>query len=115
MLDLNNNWNKVAPITLQYTSTARDMDLVSGRIKQFYFPTGNISLSSLTKLYSDRYFFQCTSKSASFWAQQGAAVYPYIFSYQGNFTILNAMGINDYYGEFFGLTTRIPHQGLFAE
>lgn len=51
--ELNKNFNKIAPILMQYKHTVYNADVVSNKIRAFYFgdkDTDNLSISELIKV-----------------------------------------------------------------
>lgn len=93
---MNENWNYVAPITFLYdASNYPDLsedtrDQISRQIRGFYFGQDKIGperSTNLTNVYSDRHFNHGVTKTAILQAKY-SPVYPYIFTYMGEYTYL---------------------------
>ncbi|CAL8125459.1 unnamed protein product [Orchesella dallaii] len=89
---LNQEWNHVAPKTFMYDGHFPDKDLpeISQKIKKFYFGSDPISLENkqtLADLYSDTWFLLPTLAVADEMTKNGMAVYPYLLSYWGGWSL----------------------------
>ncbi|CAL8075222.1 unnamed protein product [Orchesella dallaii] len=91
--NMNEDWNYVAPITLYYDKRyipEEERNQISRTIRGFYFGGRKVepnSATNLTNLYSDRLFNWGTRTAAMLQAKL-SPVYPYIFGFIGDFTML---------------------------
>jgi carboxylesterase type B len=104
--DINENWRKVLPITLEYdefyTNFTRHHKLeVSMKIRKFYFqerPINEETRQQLTNVYSDRFFNHGVRKGALLMAKH-TPVYMYMFAHnRGDYSILKFYGIEEVQG-----------------
>ncbi|ODM91504.1 Esterase FE4 [Orchesella cincta] len=90
--ELNNEWNKIAPLTFSYDIhfPVENLAEISQKVKKFYFGSEPITLKNkqaLADLYSDTWFLLPSISVAGELARNGVSVYPYIFSYWGSWTL----------------------------
>ncbi|ODM96730.1 Esterase E4 [Orchesella cincta] len=93
---LNDEWKQVAPIAFCYEGFFPDKKLpaISKKIKKFYFGTDPITLENkqaLVNLYSDVLFLLPSLFAADEMARNGFTVYPYKFSYSGEWSLRQAL------------------------
>ena len=58
----------------------------SVNLKNLYFADGDIQEDKLTQLHTDFFFYRGARLTVDFHSFQGFRVYPYIFSYRGDFS-----------------------------
>ncbi|CAG7819169.1 unnamed protein product [Allacma fusca] len=106
LTDINENWKRVFPITLDYDEiytnfTSKQQLEVSMKVRKFYFQDGPINagkLNHLTNVYSDRFFFHGVRKAALAMAKH-VPVYLYIFAHnRGDFSMIRLYGTDKILG-----------------
>jgi carboxylesterase type B len=104
--DMNENWEKVLPITLQYdelyTNLTQNGQLeVSKKVRKFYFQERRINEENrqqLTNVYSDKLFNNGVRKGALLLAKH-THVYMYMFSHnRGDYSIIKSLGVDEVQG-----------------
>lgn len=86
----------MAPYVLDYANTTPDPDLISRKVKDFYF--GNRSLTFYTrdrisKLLGDRWVVTGVHKSIQYHSGL-APTYGYKFSYKGRYSVAKPLSLN---------------------
>jgi carboxylesterase type B len=92
----------------EITMSDEDRDMFSDKIRKFYFGQEVISKENrrnLTNLYTDRYFIHGVKETILLHAKK-SPVYPYIFTFQGDFSFLSFFGVNDIKGVTHGDDTQ---------
>ncbi|XP_046994760.1 juvenile hormone esterase-like isoform X1 [Schistocerca americana] len=85
--------DRLFPLTLLYRSPP-EAKIITKKIYDFYFPSGTLSLTALTQLYTDRYITWNTDDVARKYKDR-APVYLYLFSYNGKFSLSVSYGAQD--------------------
>lgn len=107
MRDLNENWNNVLPITLEYDELYTNYTIsqqlqISKKIRKFYVQDRAIEENSrqqLTNMYSDRFFNHGVRKNALLMAEY-VPVYVYQFAHnRGDFSGVQFFGIDKNFGK----------------
>ncbi|CAG7787108.1 unnamed protein product [Allacma fusca] len=114
--DVNNDWHRIAPISLTYydddSVSQQELNLISDSIKSYYFkdqPISENTRQQLTNLYSDRYFVHGVRTTALIQAKHLVPVYIYMFAYKGSFSFLQDRGFE----KGLGVTHKDELQYLF--
>ncbi|XP_049862482.1 juvenile hormone esterase-like isoform X2 [Schistocerca gregaria] len=81
--EFESNLNTLLPITIFY-DTARNADVIGEKIREFYFPSGSLSLKGMTELYSDVMFIWGSDEAVRRY-RNTASVYYYYFTYRGKY------------------------------
>nr|AHJ81340.1 carboxylesterase [Locusta migratoria] len=91
--DLKHDGERLFPLSLSYDGIP-NADFVTKKIKDFYFPDGDISVKKLSDLYSDA-FFTWSADEAIRKYKDTAPVYYYLLSYKGKYRMSKAFGGGD--------------------
>jgi len=94
---LDQDWNKLAPLIFHYSQTAVNPSNVSEQVREYYFGKGKITEENKEKLVialTDRNFIQCTANAALAQAKFGP-VYLYTLSLQGAQSFLDEWEVRD--------------------
>ncbi|ODM94771.1 Esterase E4 [Orchesella cincta] len=97
LAQLDQDWNKLAPLIFHYSQTAVNPSNVSEQVRQYYFGNGKITEENKEKLVialTDRNFIQCTANAALTQSKFGP-VYLYTLSLQGAHSFLDEWGVRD--------------------
>lgn len=113
--DLNENWFRRAPHYFLYDDSKvgqEAKDLISKRIKKFYFgdePISQNNFENLTNLYSDSYFIHGVRNTALLHGSH-APVYPVVLAYEGYpWSHVLGFGFEKPLGESFNLHNLSKH------
>lgn len=105
-------WNEDAPLILLYKDTATDKDVVSSKIREFYFgdkPINRETFLNLTDVMMDRFVGYGLVAAAKLYSKE-APVYVYYFSHTPETTTLKFLGVEN---ENFGMAHLDDVQYLF--
>lgn len=97
---LDKKFNEIAPIAFIYKDTAKDKDVVTSKIREFYFGDKAINretFMNLTNLFMDRYMGFGLVITAKLYSKH-APVYMYYFSHKPETTGLKFFGIEENFG-----------------
>ncbi|KAJ8959088.1 hypothetical protein NQ318_022345 [Aromia moschata] len=90
MKEMNDNFEKVAPIAFEYERTTDQSKTISKALKTFYFqdkPIDKSQLTPLAQLYADSIIGFSVNRAAKLIAEHSnESVYYYRFSYQGRYS-----------------------------
>jgi len=112
MEKLDKQWDEIAPVLFIYEKTASDKDVVSSKIRQFYFGDKAINRETFTNLSDivmDRFTGFPLVMTAKYYSK-AAPVYLYYFSHHPELSALKFFGVDD---ENFGMTHLDDLQYLF--
>lgn len=97
---LDAKFNEVAPVAFIYKDTAQDKDVVTSKIREFYFGNKTINretFMNLTNLFMDRFMGFGLVISAKLYSKH-APVYMYYFSHKPETTGLKFFGVDENFG-----------------
>jgi len=109
--DLNQNWTRIAPITLRFHDNPElhlqnetEVNDLSSEFRSFYFGDNEITperLENLTSMYSDNGFFHGAHSMVQLLAKNNVSTYTGMFTYVGEHSVLEYFfGINEVLGRF---------------
>ncbi|KAJ8916723.1 hypothetical protein NQ315_013927 [Exocentrus adspersus] len=85
--EFDEGFNKLAPLSLMYDKVVEDTDLVTNKLKEFYFGKQKIDksrISDLINLYTDGWFLYCADEAARLHLKHSKQpVYYYLFGHRG--------------------------------
>jgi carboxylesterase type B len=105
-------WDELAPLLLLYKDSATDKDVVSSKIKQFYFegkPISNETFVKLSEIFMDRFMGYPVVVTAKLFSKS-APVYLYYFSHTPETSSLKMYGVEN---QNFGMAHLDDLQFLF--
>ncbi|XP_049957497.1 venom carboxylesterase-6-like isoform X1 [Schistocerca serialis cubense] len=88
--DLKQDGERLLPLSLSYDGEPQ-ADLVTKKIKDFYFSNGELSASKLSELYTDGLFIWNADEAVRKY-KDTAPVYYYLLSYRGKYRMTKAFG-----------------------
>ncbi|CAH0557951.1 unnamed protein product [Brassicogethes aeneus] len=100
--EINQDFDRVIPISLMYDKTAKDIKGITQRIKHFYFndmPVSNSSKKEIVNMYTDGWFLNCADEAVRLHKKYSTTpVYYYLFGHRGTSSLTKLFGdpINDY-------------------
>ncbi|XP_049808718.1 fatty acyl-CoA hydrolase precursor, medium chain-like [Schistocerca nitens] len=84
---------KILPMSLSY-DVSPQVEFITEKIYNFYFPSGELTYSKITELYSDALFNWNTDEAVRKY-KDVAPVYYYMFSYQGELGAEALLGVQE--------------------
>ena len=89
---LNSKWTEAITEALGFDrhTDVKDVPWIAAKIHELYFSGENItaeSLLNMTNLFTDYSFYYGIKEAMLHHVKNGAQVYPYMFSYKGNFSL----------------------------
>lgn len=98
--ELNKDFNRIAPILMQYGETAPDKDHVSKQIREFYFGNRQIDVSTkdeVTNMITDSWFLVAEDAAVQLHSKYSKQpVYYFLFGYRGSNTFGSLFGNDPY-------------------
>ncbi|KAI7815485.1 carboxylesterase, partial [Rhyzopertha dominica] len=100
--ELNDDFDKIAPITLFYGRTSEDVEYITKKVREYYFGDRQIDNSTkdeVTKMYTDNWFLLGAHEAIKLHLKYGnQPIYYYLFGYRGVISFSAAFGdpVNDY-------------------
>nr|AHJ81338.1 carboxylesterase [Locusta migratoria] len=91
--DLKHDAERLLPLSLSYSGTPK-ADMITKKIKEFYFPNGEISTNKISELYTDALFVWNTDEAIRKY-KNTAPVYYYVLSYRGKYRMSKVFGGGD--------------------
>lgn len=94
--DFNEEYDRVAPISLFWGQTSPNVEEVNRRTREFYFgdrPIDGEAVRGVVDLYTDSYFLHCADEAMRLQAVSSTVpVYYYLFSYRGTSSFTTLFG-----------------------
>ena len=93
---LNRKFFQIAPYLMDYHSTTPDPDLVSTKVKQYYFGNNSINFYTrkrLSKMLGDRFIVSGLHKGMQYHSSI-APTYGFKFSYKGRYSVSHGLSLN---------------------